>query len=140
MLATHQVTPAEIGMLRIYLRRADSVGPRTARSLWSSKPLYRELVIRAKAEGLLNATAHPSHFGYSNHGPVREDGAELPDPQLTMCVEVIGQRAQLELFCQRYGNLLTGKVIVYKHLEHWNVGPAGISHQDVTAPAFKPVS
>lgn len=132
MAATHQVTPAEIGMLRIYLRRADKLGPRTARSFWNAKPLYRELVLQAKAEGLLNAIAHPAQYGYSNRGSVHEDGAEIVDPQLTICVEIIGPRDQLEQFCQRHGDALTGKVIVYKHLEHWSVGPAGVVHQEAS--------
>jgi PII-like signaling protein len=132
MAATHQVTPAEIGMLRIYMKRADKAGPRTARSLWGAKPLYRELVVQAKAEGLMNAIAHPTQYGYSNHGPVREDGVETLDPQLTMCVEMIGPRDHLERFCQRHGGLLAGKMIVYKHLEHWSIGPAGVAHQDAS--------
>ena len=39
-----------------------------------------------------------------------------------MCVELIGPRDTLEAFCRVQGALLTGKVIVYKHLEHWRVG------------------
>lgn len=132
MDATHKVTPTEIGMLRIYLRRADKLGSRTVRSFWNAKPLYRELVVQAKAEGLLNAIAHPAQYGYTNNGPVREDGVEIADPQLTVCVEIIGPRVQLELFCQRHGYALADKVIVYKHLEHWSVGPAGIAHQDAS--------
>ena len=132
MSNTHHVTPTEIGMLRIYLGRGDKSGPRTARSFWGAKPLYRELVQTAKADGLMNAVAHPTQYGYSNHGPVREDGSETVDPQLTVCVEVIGQREQLEKFCRRHGNLLGGKVIVYKHLEHWSITPAGLAHEDAT--------
>jgi hypothetical protein len=44
------------------------------------------------------------------------------NPHLTMCVELIGPRGELEDFCRRHGDLLANKVIVYKHLEHWSVG------------------
>lgn len=71
-----------------------------------------------------------THYGFSNHGPVRGNGAELSDPHLTMCVELIGQRDQLELFCRCHGDLLARKVIVYEHLEHWSIGPAGVVRED----------
>ena len=29
-------------------------------------------------------------------------------------------------------NVLGGKVIVYKHLEHWSITPAGLAHEDAT--------
>jgi H+/Cl- antiporter ClcA/PII-like signaling protein len=128
----HHVTPTEIGMIRIYMKPSDKAAKGTARTLWSAKPLYRALVAQAKADGIMNAVAHHTHYGYSNHGPVRENGAELSDPHLTMCVELIGQREQLETFCRQHGDMLASKVIVYKHLEHWSIGPAGIDHEDAT--------
>ncbi|ACS39080.1 DUF190 domain-containing protein [Methylorubrum extorquens] len=123
MTPSHHVVAAETGMIRIYLKPRDRAG--TGRTGWFSggKPLYRELVAQAKAEGLINAVAHHAHHGYSNHGPVLDDGAESVNPELTMCVELIGGREQLERFCARYGAQLSGKVIVYKHLEHWTLGP-----------------
>lgn len=135
MPEAHPMTPVEIGMLRIYVRRADRTAPRERRSFWrprpGRKPLYRELILRAKTAGLMNAVAHPAQYGYSDHGPVREDGVEVSDPQMTVCVELIGRRAQLEQFCRQQGDLLADKIVVYKHLERWCVGPAGITPANV---------
>lgn len=128
----HEVTPSEIGMVRIYVKPSDKLGKGSARTLWTAKPLYRELVVQAKADGIMNAVAHYTHYGFSNHGTVRENGSEVNDPQLTMCVELIGQREQLELFWHRHGDLLADKVIVYKHLEHWTVSQAGVQHADAS--------
>lgn len=127
----HVVTSSEIGMIRIYLKPSDKAA-KTGRGFWGGKPLYRELVAKAKQDGIMNAVAHYMQHGYSNHGPVRENGAELSDPRLTMCVELIGQRHQLELFCRSHGDLLASKVIVYKHLEHWSIGPVGVIHEDAS--------
>ncbi|KQT97584.1 hypothetical protein ASG60_20145 [Methylobacterium sp. Leaf469] len=126
MNASHRVVATETGMIRIYMRPRDRVG--TGRTGWFSdgRPLYRELVAQAKAEGLMNAVAHQSQHGYSNHGPIQDDGAESLNPELTMCVELIGTREQLEGFCGRHGAQLANKVIVYKHLEHWSVGHVGV--------------
>ena len=128
----HEVTPSEIGMIRIYMKPSDKIAKGKAKSFWSTRPLYRALVATAKEDGIMNAVAHHTHYGYSNHGPVRENGAEISDPHLTMCVELIGEREQLELFCRRHGDLLSSKVIVYKHLEHWTIGPKGLTHEDAT--------
>ena len=112
------------------MKPADKAVKPGTRSRWAAKPLDRTLVAQAKADGIMNAVAHHTHYGYSNHGPVRQNGAEIADPHLTMCVELIGQREQLEGFCRAHGDLLANKVIVYKHLEHWTVSPAGLRQED----------
>lgn len=120
---SHKVTPSEIGMIRTYMKPSDKTAKGTGWARWSAKPLYRELVATAKADGIMNAVAHHTHYGYSNHGPVLDTGFEMPNPHLTMCVELIGQRDELERFCRRHGDLLATKVVVYKRLEHWIIGP-----------------
>ena len=131
MPSDHEVVPSEVGMIRIYIKPSDKA-PKTKRSIFGAKPLYRALVLQAKADGIMNAVAHNTHFGFSNHGPIRANGSELSDPHLAMCVELIGQRGQLELFCRAHGDLLRDKVIVYKHLEHWTIASAGVEHIDAT--------
>ncbi len=114
-----QLSSREIGMVRIYLKPREKMPGKG--SWFSAKPLYRELVMQAKAHGIMNAIAHHTHFGYSNHGKVQEDGFEMPNPELTMCVELISERHKLEDFCKTHSALLKQKVIIYKHIEHWDV-------------------
>ncbi len=128
----HHVHASEIGMIRIYLKPSDKAAKGSLRTLWAARPLYRALVAQAKAEGLMNAVAHHTHYGFSNHGDLRAQGAEVPDPHLTMCVELIDHRDRLEVFCAAHGDLLASKVIVYKHLEHWSIGPKGLGHEDAS--------
>lgn len=124
----HTLSPKEIGMIRIYMTPKDRAPGR--KSLFGARPLYRELVLAAKADGLVNAIAHHTHYGYSNHGSLQLEGAEVPNPDLTMCVELIGSREKLEKFCRKHGEWLNKKVIVYKHLEHWDVlASAGVSSE-----------
>lgn len=134
MANPHEVVPNEIGMIRIYMKPSDKA-PKLkgkGRLMFNSRPLYRELVLQAKSDGFMNAVAHHTHYGFSNHGPISENGAEMANPHLTMCVELIGQRGELEAFCRLHGNLLAEKVIVYKHLEHWSVSRAGIDLEDAS--------
>lgn len=134
MTQQREITTTEIGMIRIYLKPSDKAG-KPPWVFWSGKPLYRELVSRAKREDLMNAVAHQTFYGFSNHGPVMENGAELSNPHLTMCVELIGQRRALEGFCERHRDLLANKVIVYKHVEHWTVGPVRPVTKSILPPA-----
>lgn len=80
-------------------------------------------IIRAAKEdgGILNATAHDTHYGYSGHGRIRQQHAEVENQHLTLCVELVGPRARLMRFCRTHGSLLMHKVILYKHLEHWSL-------------------
>lgn len=119
-------------MVRIYMKpREKAVGQGT----WfgGGRPLYRELVMQARASGIMNAVAHHTHFGYSNSGKLQDEGFEIPNPDLTMCVELIADRGQLEHFCRTHGTLLKNKVIIYKHIEHWDV----LGHEIATEEALK---
>lgn len=125
MAGTHGVSTDEIGMLRIYMtpkERYAKPGQSRLKAAFSSRELYKELVIQAKHAGLVNAIAHHTHYGFSNGGAVRSRDVEGMNHELTMCVEIIGHKAELEAFCQEHGGLLHNKVIVYKHLERWKVG------------------
>ncbi|MFN4135800.1 MAG: DUF190 domain-containing protein [Novosphingobium sp.] len=118
---TYTLDRAELGMVRIYLRRSDRIRKRGWFGLRSSIALHHHLVVKARANGILNAVSHHTHFGYSNHGSIGADGAEWVDPQLTICVELIGESHQLETFCLDHGELLDHKVITYKPLERWQI-------------------
>lgn len=134
VMTSHKLTSREVGMVRIYMKpREKAVG----KAAWfgSGKPHYRELVMQAKAAGIMNAVAHSTHFGYSNHGKLQQEGVEIPNPDLTMCVELIADREQLEDFCCTHGALLRNKVIVYKHIEHWDVLGHEIAAQEALMKA-----
>ncbi|WP_454859419.1 DUF190 domain-containing protein [Rhizobium binxianense] len=135
VMTSHKLSSREIGMVRIYMKpREKAIGKGT----WfgGGKPLYRELVMQAKASGIMNAVAHHTHFGYSNSGKLQDEGFEIPNPDLTMCVELIADREQLEAFCQIHGAILKNKVIIYKHIEHWDV----LGHEITTEEALKEVA
>jgi len=126
MSYAHALTHREVGMLRIYMKPGDRAKQTPLKTLFNSKPLYRELILAAKADGIMNATAHHAHFGFSNHGAVHQDNPETPNPDLTLCVELIASRDKLELFCRQHGDLLENKVIVFKALEQWSLGVRGV--------------
>ncbi|MGO7673601.1 DUF190 domain-containing protein [Rhizobium ruizarguesonis] len=119
-MTRHKLALKEIGMVRIYMKPREKT-PGSGGRLFGGRPLYRELVMQAKAAGIMNAVAHHTHFGYSNGGKLQDEGVEIPNPDLTMCVELIAARDQLETFCRTHGDLLKAKVVIYKHIEHWDI-------------------
>ncbi len=132
MTIAHAVTTQEVGMIRIYMKPGDKAREAKLKTFFNAKPLYRQLVLQAKAAGIMNAVAHHTHYGYSNHGRIQDEGAEISNPDLTMCVELIGPREQLEAFCREHGAMLLNKVIIYKHLEHWRLAADGVEASEIT--------
>ncbi|HUE15454.1 MAG TPA: voltage-gated chloride channel family protein [Planctomycetaceae bacterium] len=110
----------DIGQLRIFLTARERRN-KGFRGLFG-KPVYQEIIHAAKQDGVLNAVAHRMQFGYSGQGKIETDKHEIPNEYLTLCVELIGERPELETFCQKHAALLFGKVVVYEKLERWEVG------------------
>ncbi|WP_417915027.1 DUF190 domain-containing protein [Candidatus Electronema sp. JM] len=110
-----------IGQVRIYMTPSARRTTGRERGLWrlfGPPPLYMEIIRAAKEHGLLNATAHHSHYGYSG---IQTDRLESPNPSLNLCVEIIGPHEELESFCRKHSELLHDKVIVFKELERWQL-------------------
>ncbi len=119
----HHVTSREVDQVRIDMtpgERGASNGGRLKRLL-SSTPLDIEIIKAARQDGLMSATAHHTHYGFSGTGAIHADGAEVSNPALAMVVEITGNREQLEQFCRKHAELLQDKVLIYKHLEHWGL-------------------
>jgi PII-like signaling protein len=125
----HRVTSREIGQVRIYMSQGERRrnGANGLKKLLSGNPpLYKEIIRAAKSFGLLNAAAHTIQYGFSGQGKLQGDDMEIANPDLNLCVELIGPRAQLEQFCRRHGELLRDKVVIYKHMEHWEISAHGL--------------
>jgi H+/Cl- antiporter ClcA/PII-like signaling protein len=129
----HAVVGREMGQLRIYMPPGTKGRPGTRwRRMLGSKPLYQDLIAAAKADGILHATAHNSFHGYSGDQAIQADRSDAPNPRLTLYIELIDQRAKLESFCRAHGDLLKGRVMVYKHVEHWDIHDGVMEEHDAT--------
>ncbi len=122
----HRVKTREIGQLRIYVPRGASLPGTGIKKRLFGRPLYRDLIELAKSDNIVNASVHPTQHGYTQGGQIQADDREVPNPHLSMCIELIDQRGALELFCRKHATMLKGFVIVYKHLEHWE-----LHHDDI---------
>lgn len=132
IMKNHHIVSREIGKVRIYLTPRDRL---PAAGFWdklNAKPVYREIIKAAKQEGIVNAAAFSTHYGFTRGGKVETQGAEMPNPNLTLCVELIDEKEKLEAFCRKHGALLGGKTIVYKHVEHWDVRTGELVETDAS--------
>jgi H+/Cl- antiporter ClcA/PII-like signaling protein len=110
----------EIGQLRIFLTARER-RQKGFRGLFG-KPVYQEIIHAARQDGVLNAVAHRMHFGYSGNGKIEHDDREIPNEYLTLCVELIGGRLELESFYRKHADMLRDKIVVYEKMERWEVG------------------
>lgn len=129
----HKIAVTEMGKLRIYLTPTEKV---KAEGFWAKlnpKRAYQEIIKAAKHDGLMNAIAYTGHHGFANKGHVQTRDPEVGNGQLPMCIELVDHKDKLEEFCRKHGELLKGKAMVYKHVEHWSVQAHKLTEEEVVS-------
>jgi PII-like signaling protein len=117
MVKTHS-----LGKLRIYITPADKIKHKGS-SAWRRlfpKSAYIHIIEDARKEGIMNATAYNTHFGFSNKGKIVAHHSESGNANLNVCVELVDKREKLEAFFLRHKDYLKGKVVIYKEAEFWD--------------------
>ena len=121
MTHRHRVVSREIGQVRIYMTPRERRHKTGLKGFMSKIPFYQRLSVPPRPMASLTprpttpitvtpatAVSSPTARRYRNQN-------------LNLCVELIDQRDKLETFCRKHGDLLQGRVIVYKHMEHWDL-------------------
>ncbi|NHA02684.1 DUF190 domain-containing protein [Mucilaginibacter sp. HC2] len=116
-----EINERSLGKLQIYVRPQEKIEARNLLHSLRSRQLYRELVKYAKHDHLMNASVFQTHHGYSMHGKISSTHVELPDQTLYLCIELIDEKQKLEDYCRKHGELLKGKMIVYRPVEFWEI-------------------
>lgn len=111
----------KLGKLRIYLATDETVKSASLLHKIFPKNKYRQIVIEAKKDGIMNASVFNTHFGYSNNGKIQQMSAETGNSGLTICIELIDNRDKLEAFFCKHKGILKGKVVVFKEVEFWDI-------------------
>ncbi len=111
----------KFGKLRIYVKSGETVAggglfrkifPRTA---------ARKILDEAKAEGFLNAHAFQTHASYrKGEKSVHNHSLEGDNSGLTICIELVDEKERLHQFVVRNEELLHGKTMIFKEVEHWS--------------------
>lgn len=133
-LEAHVVRRQEIGQLHIYVAPRERTRPGGLLGTLRSRPLYREIVDAARRSGLVNAVAHPAHYGFTGVSTrALTPQSELPTAPVMLSIELIGATVDLEAFCVAHQHLLAGRVIVHRTVEHWYLEEGVIRVDDEAA-------
>jgi len=116
-----QITERALGKLQIFIKPKDKLKSETLLERLRPKQVYCELVKNAKAEGLMNASVYQTHSGFSGNDKIWVAHPELDNADLTLCVELIDEKPNLEDFCRKNAALLRGRLIIFKPVEFWEV-------------------
>lgn len=130
----HDISQHEIGRLRIYMTRGDSV-PAAGWKKFFGTPLFRHLVNLAQKDGILHATTHSTPYGFAQGKNVSEQHPEYSKKCAVLYVELTAERQQLEEFVKAHGELLQDKEMTYKHMERWKLASASQSLRLISVPA-----
>lgn len=112
-----------LGKLEIYIEPAHKIrhGERSLFRKLFPKSAYIHIISEAKKDGILNASVHQSHFGFSNSGDIHAYSLEGDSSKLSMCVELIDKVEKLETFFLKHKDILKNKVVIYKDVHFWDV-------------------
>jgi H+/Cl- antiporter ClcA len=128
-----------IGLVRIYMTSKDRRPAKTWPQRLFARPLYQEIIDKARLAGLLSATAKGMTYGYANHGPNGTTTTgfhpELGYTDMNIYVELLAPREQLEAFCEHVAPLLVNRVMVFAETEHWAVPQVHLAGQGENADA-----
>jgi PII-like signaling protein len=116
-----KIKTALLGKLRIYITPSDKVqqGKRTMLQKLFPRSAYIHIVQDAKKEGIMNASVYTTHLGFSNYGKIQLHQVEGGNSKLTMCVELVDKRDNLEKFYCKHIDYLKDKTVLFKEVEHW---------------------
>lgn len=120
MTETAQMTSHQTCLLTVYLRPRDRIGLTWFARL-VGRPMYLELLIRARESGITHAVARRTLASYSHENVIHTDGAEIPNPWHWLCVEMLGDREQLVTFCKIQAETLAGRTVVFRPAELWEI-------------------
>jgi PII-like signaling protein len=107
--------------VRIYLSAGDRLPGLTWKQRLVARPLYEEIIDRAREAGLWAATAHGMVHGFSYGG--NATATFHPDAgwvNTHIYVELIAPSEQLELFLQHIKPLLANRTVTYSESEDWS--------------------
>ena len=115
----------KVGMVRIYLSARDRMPAKTWVQRLFGRPLYMEIIDKAREAGLWGATAKGMTTGFTHGGKI--EAALSPDTgvmDMHIYLELIAPRPQLEAFFTQITPLIPNRVATFSELEHWGEIPA----------------
>lgn len=109
-----------LGKLRIYLKAGENIKSDSIRRKLFPKNVQKSIIEHAKKDGLMNASAYNTHMGFSNFERIQNYSLESDNAGLTVCIELIDTKENLQKFFLKHKALFKDKVTVFKEVEYWD--------------------
>ena len=108
------------GALRIFLAATERAKPRWIHDRLFSRPIYQQILQEARSFGLPHGTARQCVPGFLEERQLHATGREQDHGALSLCVELVGTREELQRFCDQAADLLRGQTVLFQEIESWN--------------------
>lgn len=121
----------KVGLVRIYLAAGDRLPAKTWKERLFARPLYQEIIDRAKEFGLWGAFAKGMTYGFTNRGSSSTSfNAEAGFTNTHIYVELIAPRPKLMEFLEQILPLIEKHVATFSEVEHWTGPIEGLIEED----------
>lgn len=116
---TEELKITKMGKLRIYMRTGEAVKSKSLLRKMFPKTKYIKIMQEAKAAGILNAHVFHTHAAVQRGGRVAYQSVEGGTSGLTVCLELVDEKAKLQSFFKTHKDLLKENTVIYKEVEFW---------------------
>lgn len=115
-----QIKTHSLGKLRIYLKTGENIKSKTLLRKIFPKSVYSNLIKMAKEDGIINASVFNTHMSFSKDERIKQFSFESDNSGLTVCVELIDTKENLQRFFIKHSDTLKDKIVIYKEVEYWD--------------------
>ena len=128
-MAEDKLTSSPHGILRIFLRSGDQVKGKGLKKLFPQST-SAAILQAARDYGLLHGVIKHCVSGFFRDKEIHTYSVEGLNTGVPVYVELHGTREALEGFCKSKKELLQGRTLVYKEVEHWHWQPTDEAELD----------
>lgn len=117
----HTIKKNTMGKLRVYLEAGESVKSNNIFRKIFPKNAYSSIMNEAKKDGLLHAHVYHTNASYRKDKGIHHKTVEGDHTAMTICLELMDEKQNLEIFFIKHADLFKGKTVVYKEVEQWHI-------------------
>ncbi len=109
----------KMGKLRIYMTTGEAIKSKNLLRKMFPKSKYLKIMQEAKASSIMNAHVFHTHAAVQKGGKLSHDSVEGDTSGLTVCVELVDDKAKLQQFFKTHREILKENTVIYKEVEFW---------------------
>lgn len=116
---TEELKITKMGKLRIYMTTGESIQSKNLLRRFFPKTKYLKIMEEAKVSGIMNAHVFHTHAAVQKGGKITRHSIEGDTSGLTVCLELVDEKAKLQRFFTTHKDILKENTVIYKEVEFW---------------------